>query len=164
VPVLYVPRAVAEPQPPITLAVTAVAEPPLYEDTRVVVFGFQPGGTVANVILQEFQQFGCITTYTMPPLSNCNWLYIHYETVEGARRALKANGQRLRSLTMMVGVSPLSIEDKHYLAHPGTSTPQGTGLHAAAPERQHTFPASTAAVRRPHYVLLVGDLTLIPSA
>jgi hypothetical protein len=119
-------------------------EAPEYDSTWVTVFGFLADKNVLSAVLQEFQGCGNITTWLSPPAANCNWVYIQFEAKHGAQRALKKNGQKLGLHNMMVGVQPLSEQDKQFLADQSSHAWTSAGIHTALPERRYVV-ASTGA-------------------
>jgi Nup53/35/40-type RNA recognition motif len=120
---------VAERTQVTTINVLRSEEAPVYDDTWVMVFGFLTDRSVLAAVLQEFQLCGTIVLWVTPPAANCNWIYIQFETPEGAHRALKKSGQRLGMLPMVIGVQPLSPEDRRFIAQQSANswTSRGDG-------------------------------------
>lgn len=129
-----------------TISVLSNQEAPVYQDNWVVVFGFLTDGHAVSSVLQEFQSCGNIDNWRYPPASNCNWIFIRFETNLGAQRALKKNGQRMGTVPMMIGVQPPLPEDRRFLQQHADGVWQSKGMGIAVPERKFVLATTTGKV------------------
>lgn len=130
-----------------TINVLRSEEAPVYDDTWVMVFGFLTDRSVLAAVLQEFQLCGTIVVWVTPPAANCNWIYIQFETPEGAQRALKKSGQRLGMLPMVIGVQPLSPDDRRFIAQQSGNSWTSKGMGSSVPQRNFALSSTTGKVR-----------------
>ena len=129
-----------------TINVLRSEEAPVYDGTWVMVFGFLTDRSVLAAVLQEFQLCGTIIVWVTPPAANCNWMYIQFETPEGAQRALKKSGQRLGMLPMVIGVQPLSPDDRRFIAQQSGSSWTSKGMGASVPQRNFALSSTAGRV------------------
>lgn len=129
-----------------TISVLSNREAPVYEDHWVIVFGFLTDGHAVSSVLQEFQNCGNIDNWRYPPASNCNWMFIRFETTLGAQRALKKNGQRMGTVSMMIGVQPPSPDDRRFLQQQDDGVWESKGMGVAVPERKFVLATTTGKV------------------
>lgn len=129
-----------------TINVLRSEEAPVYDGTWVMVFGFLTDRSVLAAVLQEFQLCGTIVLWVTPPAANCNWIYIQFETAEGAQRALKRSGQRMGMLPMVIGVQPLSPDDRRFIAQQSGQSWTSKGMSASVPQRSFTLSCTTGKV------------------
>lgn len=129
-----------------TINVLRSEEAPVYDDTWVMVFGFLTDRSVLAAVLQEFQLCGTIVIWVTPPAANCNWMYIQFETPEGAQRALKKSGQRLGMLPMVIGVQPLSPDDRRFIAQQSGNSWTSKGMGASVPRRNFALSSTAGKV------------------
>eukprot|EP01025_Chloroclados_australasicus_P002204 TRINITY_DN105100_c0_g1_i1.p2 TRINITY_DN105100_c0_g1~~TRINITY_DN105100_c0_g1_i1.p2 ORF type:complete len:118 (+),score=9.91 TRINITY_DN105100_c0_g1_i1:1-354(+) len=94
----------------------------------------------------QFQACGNVKHLIVPPAANCNWVYLQYESVEGAQRALQRNGSKLGVLSMMVGVQPPSLQARQLFSQHVGGVWASPGMQTALPERYNSAPDELSPV------------------